>query len=112
MYFVQEMFQARHDEKESIGVPHAQRETQILNIKLSTNARYFTVLGPVLQTSIRVLVRYVELKAWVSWTTKVDLFKRRCITMVTYARNQTWSGAGFQLSLPGYRLLKSACAAS
>jgi hypothetical protein len=29
--------------------------------------------------------RYVELKAWVSCTTKVDLFKRRCITMVTYA---------------------------
>ena len=45
VYFVQEMFQARHDEKESIGVPHAQRETQSLNIKLSSNARYFPVRG-------------------------------------------------------------------
>ena len=66
-------------------------------------------LGPVLRSSIRGLARYVELKAWVSCTTKVNLFKRRCITMVTYARNQTWSGAAFQLSLPGDRLLKSAC---
>ena len=27
--------------------------------------------------------------------------------MVTYALNQTWSGAGFQLSLSGDRLLKA-----
>ena len=31
---------------------------------------------------------------------KVNLFKRRCITMVTYARNQTWSGAAFQRVYP------------
>ena len=36
------------------------------------------------------------------------LFKRRCITMVTYAVHHTWSGAGISLV---YRV-RSACAAS
>ena len=60
-----------------------------------------------LQTTTSGLVRYVALKAWVSCEIKVALFKRRCITMVTYAVNQTWSGAGYQLSLSGYIGLRS-----
>ena len=45
-----------------------------------------------LRRSIRGFARYVELKACVSCRMKVDLFKRRCITMVTYACNQTSGG--------------------
>lgn len=44
VYFVQEMFQTRHDGSQSSGVTHAQRKTQSVKIELPTDARYFPLL--------------------------------------------------------------------
>ncbi|MEQ2309041.1 hypothetical protein AMECASPLE_034498 [Ameca splendens] len=44
VYFVQEMFQTRHDGNQGNGITHVQRETQSVKIKFTTNSRYFPVL--------------------------------------------------------------------
>ena len=70
-----------------------------INFEFINTYRSLGDQGGVLRSSISWLARCVELKAWVSCPTKVALFLRRYITMVTYAGNQTWSGGGFQLRL-------------